>query len=309
MATQNETLIRASSLRKSYGTTLALDGIDFVFSGGSLGIVGPNGAGKTTLIKLILGLLKPDAGTLRVFGAEPSRFGKVLRRRIGYLSENNSYVQGMDGVTMVRYAGELTGMPPRDALRRAHEMLDFAGLGEQRYRQASSYSAGMFQRLKLAAALVHGPHLLLLDEPASGMDPGGRSELLSLVRSLVVEAHISVILSSHILHDVESACQNVTVLTSGKVLLQGKVGELGEVDDRKFSVRFAGNAERFAQALQVANCQLLERDSLAFDVSVPAPADATPIFQAAVKTSTQIRRLEPARSTLEQAYLDAVGES
>lgn len=309
MAPQTETVLRASNLRKSYGTTLALDGVDFQFAGGSLGVVGPNGAGKTTLIRLILGLLTPDGGSVNVLGVEPSVYGRALRRRIGYVSENNSYVEGMDGVSMVRYAGELTGMPLRSALRRAHEMLDFAGVGEERYRQVSSYSAGMFQRMKLAAAIVHGPQLLLLDEPTSGMDPGGRRELLSLIRSLVVDAGISVLLSTHILPDVETSCEDVAVLADGKVLLRGKVGDLDEVDESRFDIRFVGDGDRFEHALQAEKCRVLERAASTFRIYVPGPADPVPVFRAAAATSTQLRRLEPVRSTLEQAYLNAVGES
>jgi ABC-2 type transport system ATP-binding protein len=215
----------------------------------------------------------------------------------------------MDGVSMVRYAGELTGMPLRSALRRAHEMLDFVGVGEERYRQAASYSAGMFQRMKLAAAIVHGPQLLLLDEPTSGMDPGGRRELLSLIRSLVVDTGISVLLSTHILPDVETSCEDVAVLADGKVLLRGKVGDLDEVDECRFDLRFVGDGDRFEHALQAEKCNVLERAASTFRISVPGPADPAPVFRAAAATSTQLRRLEPVRSTLEQAYLNAVGES
>ena len=208
-----------------YGALQALRNISVAFPAGAVGLLGPNGAGKSTLIKALLGLLRPDAGVLRVLGRDVSADPLSVRARVGYMPESDTHIPGMNAVSFVAYCGELCGLPHTDAMQRAHEVLFYVGLGEARYRNVETYSTGMKQRIKLAQALVHDPDLLLLDEPTNGMDPKGRDEMLALIRD-VADPHrertsgrapISVILSSHVLPDVEFACEYVVVLHKGAV--------------------------------------------------------------------------------------------
>jgi ABC-2 type transport system ATP-binding protein len=194
---------------------------------GATGLLGRNGAGKTSILKALLGLVPPTAGQLRVFGLDPAgRGGDAIRRRVGYMPERDCHIFGLNGFETVRLAAQLTGVPPLDAARRAHEVLYLVGLEEQRYRPVAGYSAGMRQKVKLATALVHDPELLFLDEPTNGLDPRGRVEMLRLIRSLAQDLGKSVVLSSHILHDVESICSHVVLLERGRLLASGPLAEL-----------------------------------------------------------------------------------
>src|SRR4029079_5844264 len=174
-----------------------------------------NGAGKSTMLKALLGLLEAESGRIRVLDLDVASHPLDVRSRIGYMPENDAQIPGMTAVAFVAYCGELSGLSAADAMQRAHEVLYYVGLGEARYRQVETYSTGMKQRIKLAQALVHDPDLLLLDEPTNGMDPQGREEMLALIRDLAHAKHINLILSSYVMPDVESVCDDVVVMNQG----------------------------------------------------------------------------------------------
>lgn len=243
-------LLSLSHITHRYGTHLALNDVSLSLEPGAIGLLGPNGAGKSTLLKLLLGLLTPTAGTGQVLGLDLHHQGRRRRALMGYMSEADALVPGLKGVEYVALAGELCGMPRRDALRRAHELLTFLGLEEARYRKLEEYSTGMKQRLKLAQALVHDPPLLLLDEPTSGLDPAGRDDMLQLLRTLVQEHGKSLVLSTHVLGDVERVCEQVVILFGGQVLRQGRVEELRSARQDRFVLQVEP-PERFRDYLDM----------------------------------------------------------
>src|SRR5215471_2969520 len=242
----------------AYGNNRALRDVSSSFAAGAVGLLGPNGAGKSTMIKTLLGFLVPEEGQMRVLGLDVAASPLEVRARVGYMPETDGHIPGMNAVSFVAYCGELAGLPRVDAIQRAHEVLFYVGLGEARYRNLETYSTGMKQRIKLAQALVHDPDLLLLDEPTNGMDPKGRDEMLALIRD-VADPHrertsgrppISVILSSHVLPDVELACEYVVVLHKGAVATDGPIAALKGDSTRVFELRVKGDEARFIEALR-----------------------------------------------------------
>jgi ABC-2 type transport system ATP-binding protein len=235
-----------SELTVRYGTRAVLENLSLSVPAGCVGLLGPNGAGKTTLIKTLLGFVKAAGGTGRVLGHDIHRDSLRIRQAVGLMPEQDCHIPGMNAVSFVAYAGELAGMPQAQALRRAHEVLEYCALGEARYRNIETYSTGMKQRIKLAQALVHGPKLLFLDEPTNGLDPGGRDDMLALIRDVSHGKGVSVIVSSHLLPDIERTCDSVIVMRAGQVVTQGGVTELKdktggpqiEVELRAFSDDF-----------------------------------------------------------------------
>src|SRR6478672_11968634 len=210
----------------AYGRHAALRDVTTAFPPGAVGLLGPNGAGKSTLIKSLLGFLAPERGRMRVLGLDVADAALEIRSRVGYMPESDAHIPGMNAVSFVAYCGELPGLPRVDAIQRAHEVLFYVGLGEARYRNVETYSTGMKQRIKLAQALVHDPDLLFLDEPTNGMDPKGREEMLELIRDLAHNKGVDLILSSHLLPDVEYTCDYVVVMDKGRIAAQGPIAEL-----------------------------------------------------------------------------------
>src|SRR5205807_8420956 len=217
-AGNDNAVVALDAVTVTYGRNQALRDVTASFSTGAVGLLGPNGAGKSTMIKTLLGFIVPDRGQMRVLGLDVAIAPLEIRARVGYMPENDAHIPGMNAVSFVAYCGELAGLPRVDATERAHEVLFYVGLGEARYRNIETYSTGMKQRIKLAQALVHDPDLLLLDEPTNGMDPKGREEMLALVRDLGQNKGISLLLSSHVLPDVEYACDHVIVMDKGGVV-------------------------------------------------------------------------------------------
>jgi ABC-2 type transport system ATP-binding protein len=194
----------------------ALEGVSLDLSQGAVGLLGPNGAGKSTLIRILLGFLSPDKGGGSVLGYDIKDEQRKIRRYVGYMPEDDCFIPGLDAVSFTSYLGELSGMPRQEAMKRAHEVLYYVGLEESRYRKLETYSSGMKQRLKLAQALVHDPKLIFLDEPTSGLDPNGRSEILELIMDISSKKDIQVLISSHILPDIELTCKYVVILNKGR---------------------------------------------------------------------------------------------
>jgi ABC-2 type transport system ATP-binding protein len=221
-------IIETHGLLKRFGGFVALDRLELRVEPGAIGLLGPNGAGKSTLLKCLLQLQPITAGTARLLGREVGREGREIRKRIGYTPEQDCHIPGMLGCEYVTYTAQLCGLPFEAARQRAHEMLDFVGMGQERYRKVDTYSTGMKQRLKLAQAIVHDPEVLFLDEPTNGLDPRGQVQMLDLVRSLWQEHGLTVVLSSHLLHDVERVCEHIILLARGRVLVQDSLARLKE---------------------------------------------------------------------------------
>src|SRR5215471_15727954 len=230
-----------------YGKNEALKNVTARFAKGAVGLLGPNGAGKSTMLKALLGFVKPDHGRMTVLDLNVADAPLAIRARIGYMPESDAHIPGMNAVSFVAYCGQLAGLPAVDAMQRAHEVLYYVGLGEARYRNVETYSTGMKQRIKLAQALVHDPDLLFLDEPTNGMDPKGRDEMLELVRDLGHNKGVNLILSSHVLPDVEFTCDEVVVLDKGKVAAQGPIQTLKQPRGQLYELRVksAGEARQF----------------------------------------------------------------
>lgn len=301
-------VVELSGVTVTYGRQSALRDVTAMFPGGAVGLLGPNGAGKSTMIKALLGLLAPDSGTMRVLGLDVKASPLQIRARIGYMPETDAHIPGMNAVSFVAYCGELAGLPRADAMQRAHEVLYYVGLGEARYRNVETYSSGMKQRIKLAQALVHDPDLLFLDEPTNGMDPKGRDEMLELVRDIAHNKGLNLILSSHLLPDVEYTCDHVVVLDKGTVATQGPIARLKGHGGRVFELRVKGDTERFVEALQAAGIDCHATDEDVMRVFVPDDRGARVLFELASRQGVQVRHLRPSVPTLEDVFAHAVGE-
>ncbi|MFO1011093.1 MAG: ABC transporter ATP-binding protein [Planctomycetota bacterium] len=301
-----EPVLEIRGLTKCYGRVRALDALDLAAAPGPVGLLGPNGAGKTTLIKLLLGLLEPDAGTARIAGHDPTTAAgrAALRRDVGYMPESDCLIPGLSSVELVAMLGELSGLARVDALTRAHEVLDYVGLDESRYRPADGYSTGMKQRLKLAQALVHDPALLLLDEPTNGLDPKGRKHMLELVHDLGHVQGKSILLCSHLLPDVERTCRDVVVLKQGRVVLSGGIAELTGAASARRTLEFDGDSARFRAALDRAGFPHVEESPRALVVDLPAGTeDVDFLFALAAENGARVTRVVERRATLEQVFL------
>ena len=275
---------------------------------GAVGLLGPNGAGKSTLIKTLLGLLSPATGRVHVLGYDVRDAPLAVRARVGYMPEGDAHIPGMNAVTFVAYCGELAGLPPSDAMQRAHEVLFYVGLGEARYRNLETYSTGMKQRIKLAQALVHDPDLLLLDEPTNGLDPRGRDEMLQLVRDIAANKGIALLVSSHLLPDVESTCEHVVVLDKGAVAAQGPISTLKGRTGRVFELRVKGDERRFADALRAEGIECHGDPGEVMRVFVPEDRGSELLFELAARHGMQVRHLRPSVPTLEDVFARAMGE-
>ncbi len=296
-------LVDIHHVSRSYGPFKALQDVTLSLDLGTVGLVGNNGAGKSTLLKILLGLLAPDEGGGTILGCDIRHSSRDLRGRIGYLPEVAAVVPVLKGVEFVTLAGDLYGMPHRDARRRAHEVLSYVGLGELRYRRLEEYSAGNIQRLKLAAALVHDPQLLLLDEPTNGLDPAGRAGMLRLLEDLIAETGKSVILCTHLLGDVERLCDQIVVLHRGTVLRYGTMGELRQSIAGRYELTWQGGSENgLVEALRVAGCELTSNGDRKVLVSVPSPWSTTRFFELARATGSTLTMVRPEEEDLARMF-------
>jgi ABC-2 type transport system ATP-binding protein len=304
-----ERVVDLNNVTVSYGRQAALADVTATFPRGAVGLLGPNGAGKSTLLKALLAFIVPTRGAMRVLDLDVAHAALDIRRRIGYMPESDAHIPGMNAVSFVAYCGQLAGLPGADAMQRAHEVLYYVGLGEARYRNVETYSTGMKQRIKLAQALVHDPDLLFLDEPTNGMDPKGRDEMLELIRDLAHAKSVNLILSSHLLPDVEYTCDHVVVLDKGRVVAHGPIDALKGPRGRVFEVRIKGNREAFAQVLQAAGfeCHATDDDEVT-RVFLPDSSGPQALFALAARERVQVRHLRPSVPTLEDVFARAVGE-
>ena len=301
-------LIEIKNLSLFYGTTVALDNLSLEVQGGAVGLLGPNGAGKSTLLKTLLGFIQPSQGSAAVFGLNVDINPLEIRRQIGYMPEDECLIPGMNAVQLVSYAGELCGMPSRDAMQRAHEVLYYIGLDEERYRTIDGYSAGMKQRVKLAQALIHDPKLLLLDEPTNGMDTSGREEMLQLVKDIAMDKGINVILSSHLLPDVEYACREIIALSHGSVVIQEQIETLRQNKGQAFDLRIVGDSDAYITALERQNYRVEVRPDKHLRVTSESQAETGTkfLFQLAYDTGVQLRQLREVKHSLEDIFAEVM---
>lgn len=301
----SDCIVQIKGVQKSYAGLRVLSDVSLDIPPGVIGLLGPNGSGKSTLIKALLGLVQIDAGEGLVLDlAWPSQV-RALRDRVGYLPEDDCFVHGLQGVQSIQMMARLSGFQRQEALRRAHEMADFSDLGQERYRNVESYSTGMRQKLKFAQALVHDPDLIILDEPTTGLDPAQRESLLDRIRILAQEKNKSVILSTHILHDVQRVCDHVIILVRGRVCLVDSLANLQRPAMAQLSVHVVDGAERLQCLLQAQGIESL----LAAPEHILVAGDemtAGRIWAASSQCGVLVQRMEPARNSLEQTFLDAV---
>jgi ABC-2 type transport system ATP-binding protein len=307
----SEPVVTLEGVTVAYGRHPALKAVTAEFTAGAVGLLGPNGAGKSTMLKALLGFLVPERGRMRVLGLDVAQSPLEIRSRVGYMPESDAHIPGMNAVSFVAYCGELAGLPRVDAMQRAHEMLFYVGLGEARYRNVETYSTGMKQRIKLAQALVHDPDLLLLDEPTNGMDPKGRDGMLELVRDLGHRKGVNLILSSHLLPDVEYTCDHLVVIDKGAIAAAGPIAALKQPRGRVFELRVKtrdGGLDRFVARLQAAGLECHATDEDVMRVFVPGEEGARRLFVVAASEGAQVRHLRPSVPTLEDVFANAVGE-
>jgi ABC-2 type transport system ATP-binding protein len=301
-------LFHLQDVTKTYGQITALNALSISVPVGAIGLLGPNGSGKTTMIRTLLGLIPVDKGSGSILDLDFRSRQLDIRRLVGFAPEDECLFPRVSGVDFVSYAGELVGMKTKDAMQRSHEVLDYVGLGEARYRLATSYSTGMKQRLKLAAAIVHDPKLLILDEPTNGMDPAGRTEIIELARDLAHNKGMSLIFSSHLLPDVEAVCDYIVVLGGGRLLAEGKIQDLKQLHKQWFEVRLKAEPASFAEKLMGLGCETKIRDEMLM-VQIPDGQSPQLLWKAAAENRVQIRYLRPQRSTLEEVFLKAVEQT
>ena len=291
----------------AFGRVTAVDRMTTTFPPGATGLLGPNGAGKSSLIKGLLGLVPPFSGTARILGRDVRTESASIRRLVGYMPEDDCLIPGLTGIGMVKYAGELSGMNPADAMQRAHEVLFLTGLEEARYRKVETYSSGMKQRIKLAQAIVHDPALLFLDEPTSGMDPKGRLEMLELIRMIADQNRMSIVLATHILVDVERTCDHVVIMNRGRLLKQESMSGIRGAYAGTYSLRVEGPRERFEEELRARGCGISPDGAHLFDVTLPDGSGTELFFETALSTGTRLRRLLPGVQSLEDAFVKIIG--
>lgn len=301
-------LIELQSVEKRYGELQALKDVSLHLGEGRIGLLGPNGAGKSTLLKILLGLVEHDRGVVRVLDKEVARDPFEVRALIGYMPEGDAVMPELTALQYATFAGELCGLPRAEATARAHQVLHYVGLGEARYRRLGSYSTGMKQRVRLAQALVGDPKLLLLDEPTSGLDPRGRDEMLQLILDIPSRTGASVILSTHILPDVEKVCDQVVVVAEGEILYAGELAPLIHADTGVFEVRGKGDPATLRAALERARC-VVTVNGANLEVRVPDGEDQRYILRVARESGVQVRHLTPLVKTLERAFMQTLQEA
>jgi len=299
--------IELRNVRFSYGPIRALDGVTLQIGEGACGLLGPNGAGKSTLLKILLGFLRPESGEGLVLGHDILKDSFGIRRVVGYMPEDDCFIPGLDAVAFTSHFGELSGMPRAEAMKRAHDVLYYVGLGEARYRLLETYSAGMKQRLKLAQALVHDPKILFLDEPTANLDPQGRTEILELISDITSKKDLHVLISSHILTDIEQTCRSLVILNKGTVAAQGELAALREVRFSLYEMKLKGESGAFLDGLRRRECRVEETEDGIVKVYLPQTVEQRDVFRLAGEAGIQIRHFVKSRTSLEDLFARTVG--
>jgi ABC-2 type transport system ATP-binding protein len=305
-------VIELDRLTVRLGGRSVLDGVTGVLSGRAIGLLGPNGAGKSTLINTLLGFHPPASGTARIFGTDIGQ-AKSLRRLIGYLPENDAFIAHFSGVRFVRYMAELAGLPPEQAMERAHEAFFYVGLGEARYRKLGTYSLGMKQLAKLAQAIAHGPKLLFLDEPTNGLDPPARQRMIRLIREIRDAGRMQILISSHLLRDVEECCEEVIILKEGRVAALCDLEAERRANRRFVELETVGADDAFATAVEGLGCECAFYPNgsgvARVKVVLPETVEMRELFRLAAELDVQVRRMNYRRDSLEDIFLAAMKET
>ena len=303
-----DAIIEIEGVTKRYRSLCALSDVSLTIAPGVTGLLGPNGSGKSTLIKALLGLVRTQAGRGRVLDLDWPRDVRAIRDRVGYLPEDDCYVAGLTGIESVTLMARLSGLSASEGLRRSHEMLDYCGFGEERYREVESYSTGMRQKLKFAQTLVHDPPLLILDEPTTGLDPDQRAAMLNRIRNLATKHGKSVILSTHILHDVRSVCDQVIILVGGTVRIVDSLDNLSRPIEPTARVSIQGDTAPFIDHVTRAGFVTRgDEESGIVQIEGIEVEQFDLLWRMASQTGTSVRSLEPAVNSLEKIFMDVAG--
>src|ERR671912_743111 len=299
-------VIELEQLSVTFGKRPILKSLNGVLNGRAIGLLGPNGAGKTTLIHTLLGFHPPTAGTAHIFGKDILTDAKQIRSLIGYMPERDSFIAKMSAVHLVRLMAELSGLPAEAALERAHEALFYVGLGEARYRNLDTYSLGMKQLAKLAQAIVHGPKLIFLDEPTNGLDPPARARMIRLIREIRDSGQANIVLSSHLLRDVEECCEEIVILKDGRLVVYCNLEEERRANKKFLMLETRGDLKPFVAAVSEIGCEYAVTCDHRVKLILQDSTEVRDLYRLAAKKNFQIRRVSYKRDSLEDIFLKAM---
>lgn len=299
-------VIDLQGLSVSFGRRPILKNLRGDLRGRAIGLLGPNGAGKTTLIHTLLGFHPPTAGAAQIFGFDILDEAKQIRSLVGYMPERDAFISKMSAVHFVRLMAELSGLPGEAALERAHEALFYVGLGEARYRRLETYSLGMKQLAKLAQAIVHGPRLIFLDEPTNGLDPPARARMIKLIREIRDSGQAHILLSSHLLLDVEECCDEILILRDGQIAVYCNLEEERKSNRKFLMLETRGDQAKFIQAIGKLGCEYALTGDHRLKLVLPEGIDVRDLYRLAAQEQVQIRRLSYKRDSLEDIFLKAM---
>lgn len=290
----------------AFGGRPILKGLRGDLRGKAIGLLGPNGAGKTTLIHTLLGFYEPTAGSARIFGHDIVDHARQIKSLVGYMPERDAFIAQMSAVHFVRLMGELSGLPKEAALERAHEALFYVGLGEARYRKLETYSLGMKQLAKLAQAIVHGPRLLFLDEPTNGLDPPARLRMIKLIREIRDSGQANIVLSSHLLLDVEECCDEILILRDGQIAVYCNLEEERKSNRKFLMLETRGDQAKFVEALKELGCEYATSGDHRLKIVLQGGVEVRDLYELAAREQVQLRRLSYKRDSLEDIFLKAM---
>ncbi len=301
-------VIELEGITKDYGSFRALDDVSFVVETGITGLLGPNGAGKSTLIKVLLGLLRTTSGRGRLLNYEVGRQFRDIRANVGYMPEDDCFFHGLTGVESVQFSAQLSQFPQLEGLRRSHEILDFCGIGQERYRAVETYSTGMRQKLRFAQAIVHDPPVLVFDEPTSGLDPAERESMLNRIKLLARDHGKAVLLCTHILPDVQTISDAVVILARGRVQVADRLQELSRPTKPSLQVQLTGEAAGFVSQLREQGLNVETTRNGTLVIEGPQHELADHVWRIARQSGVGVRSIAPSRNSLDEIFLAAVQE-
>ena len=298
----NKLVIETVDLVKMYGPHVALEGLNLKLESGAIGIVGPNGAGKSTFFKCILGLITTTSGQGKVLGYDIKTQGDIIRSRIGYMPEYDSLDPELTAIDQVRYSGELIGMNPAHATQRAHEVLEYVGLKDQRYRKIETFSTGMKQAAKLACALIHDPEILICDEPTNGLDQRSREFMLQTLRNTVQQGNRTVLMSGHVMDDIQEVCDSIVMIYKGKIVVHSRIEELARQVDEEIEISVWGGSSRMQESLESRGLSV-RRLGRIIRIKVESEDTISVILECAVESGVQVRKMGEYEPDLEDIFL------
>ena len=301
--------IELSGLEVVLGGRKILHGLQGTLHSRAIGLLGPNGAGKSTLINTLLGFYPVSRGTASVLGFDIRTQRSQFRPLVGYMPENDAFIAHMSGIHFVRYLAEISGLPADQAIERAHQAFLYVGLGEARYRPLGTYSLGMKQLAKFAQAIAHGPRLLILDEPTNGLDPSTRKRLIGLIREIRQSGNTTLLLSTHLLHDVEETCGEVLILREGRIAATCDLEEERKANRSFLEMEAEGANEDFRSALESLGCECALFGERRFKVVMPAGVEVRDVYRIASGQGVRIRRLNHRRDSLEDIFMKAMEQA